>query len=326
MFQAEASGISTERLRPRIASTARLLWAVYALLTALLAVAYVVAGMSVFDAVNHSMAALATGGFSTRVASIGAYGPAIQWITIVGMIAGAINFTLHFELLRGRWRRMTDDPEWRSYIVILGLATMAALLVVAPGEVWSAASVRGVVFSVVTVASTTGFGTVDFALWPSFGQMLLVGLMFIGGMAGSTAGGLKIVRVVVVLRHALVEIRRVIHPQGVFVARLGRQALRDDVVSRVLAYLVMYMVTHAAGTLALTALGLDIVTALSATVACMSSVGPGLGPVGPTGHYGDLGAPAQLVLITVMLLGRLEFYTLLVLLLPETWRRAGGHR
>jgi trk system potassium uptake protein TrkH len=326
LFHAEASGITTDRLRPRIASTARRLWAVYALLTLVLALALWAAGMGVFDAVNHAMTALATGGFSTRTASLGAFSALIQWITIVGMLVGAVNFTLHYEVVRGHPGRMWRDPEFRAFGVLL-LATLVVTVAIIPAaRGWSAESVRGVVFSVASIATTTGYGTEDFAQWPAFGQVVLIGLMFIGGMAGSTAGGLKIVRVLVVLRHAAAEIRRVVHPRAVFVARIGRQALRDDVVARVLAYLALYMMTHAAGTLALTLTGADMITALSATVASMSSVGPGLGTVGPAGHYADLGAPAQMVLATVMLLGRLEFYTLLVLVLPETWNRAGGHR
>jgi trk system potassium uptake protein TrkH len=326
MFEAEASGIGTERLQPRIASTARVLWAVYAGLTVVFTGVFAAAGMSVFDAVNHAMTALATGGFSTRTASLGAYAPLVQWVAIAAMFVGGVNFTLHYRLLRGRWGAWTTDTEWRWYAGIAVLSVAAVAAAILPQTGWSAKAVRDVAFNVLSVSTTTGYATVDFGTWPSFCQAVLIGLMFVGGMAGSTAGGLKVVRVAVIAKHALSEVRRVLHPSGIFVTKLGRIRIRDDVVARVLSYLALYMVTHAAGTLALTALGQDFLTAVSATVSCMSSVGPGLGAVGPASHYGDIGAAAQLVLSACMLLGRLEFYTLLALLLPEAWRRAGGDR
>ncbi len=326
LFQAEASGIATERLQPRIAHTARILWSIYAALTAAVAMAYVATGISVFDAVNHALTTLATGGFSTRTESMGAFPPGAQWIAIVGMLLGAMNFTLHARLLRGRLGAWTESTEWRWFAWMIAAAVVGVVMVLNWERTFSGETLREVTFNVVSVATTTGYGTTDWTLWPVFGQVVLLGLMFLGGMAGSTAGGFKVVRLVVVARHAAAEIRRVVHPRAVFVTKLGRVPLRDEQVARVLAFLALYMATHAAGTLALALLGHDLVTSLSATLACMSSVGPALGTVGPAGHYGDMGATAQMVLAAVMLLGRLEFYTLLVLLLPGTWRRAGGDR
>ena len=326
LFQAEASGITTDRLQPRIAATARLLWVVYAALTAGFSVTFAVAGMSWFDALNHAMTALATGGFSTRTASLGAYGSTVQWAVVAAMFVGGVNFTLHYRLANRRWNAWFADTEWRWYAGIALVSVLAVGVTLVPRAGWSGVAVRETVFNVISISSTTGYATADFGRWPAFCHVVLIGLMFIGGMAGSTAGGLKVVRVAVVVKHAVDEVRRVLHPRGVFVTKLGRTPVRDELVARVLAYLALYMATHAAGTLGLTALGLDFLTAVSATVSCMSSVGPGLGTVGPIAHYGDIGAAAQLVLAVLMLLGRLEFYTLLVLVVPETWRRAGGDR
>lgn len=326
LFQAETSGIATERLQPRIASTARLLWVTYAGLTGVFTAFYAVAGMSWFDAVNHAMTSLATGGFSTRTASIGAFAPAAQWVAVAAMFVGAVNFTLHYRIAKGRWGAWIGDIEWRWFAAIAVASVVAVGAALIPQTAWSEAAVREVTVNVLSIATTTGYATADFGAWPAFCHVVLIGLMFIGGMAGSTAGGLKVVRVAVIVKHAVAEVRRVLHPRGVFVTKLGRRPIRDDIVAGVLTYLALYMATHAAGTLALTALGLDFLSALSATVSSMSSVGPGLGTVGPAAHYGDIGAAAQLVLVACMLLGRLEFYTILVLLLPETWRRAGGDR
>lgn len=327
LFRAEAPGISSDRLAPRIASTARLLWGVYALLTAALAVLYLLLGMDLFDAVNHALSCLATGGFSTRTESLGAFSPAIQWVTVLFMVIAGTNFTLHFRLLTGRWNAWWADAEWRWFTGLLASAIVVALvaLAVAEGRL-DGLVVRRAAFNVTAVLTTTGFATADFAGWPAVGQVLLLGLMFIGAMGGSTAGGFKMVRAVVVLKHALGEIRKVLHPRAIVVMKLGGRPLREDVVLNVLAYLALYMVTHGVGTLILAALGNDLVTATSAALAAMSSIGPGLGAVGPSAHYGDMGGAAHVVLSILMLLGRLEFYTLLVLVIPGTWARWGGHR
>lgn len=327
LFRAEAPGVPSERLKPRIASTARLLWGVYAFFTVLLAGIYIALGMSVFDAINHAMSALATGGFSTRTASLAAYSATIQWVTVVFMLIAGTNFTLHYRLLTGRLNAWLRDAEWRWYF---GITAGAAVVVyislgLTDGE-WSTVVLRRAVFNVAAVHSTTGFATTDFAAWPSFCQVVLLGLMFVGAMGGSTGGGFKVVRAVVVCAHAVSEIRKVLHPRAVFATKLDKRPIRSEILLNVLAFLALYMLTHGVGTVLLAALGNDLVTATSAALAAMSSIGPGLGAVGPVSHYGNLGAPAHLVLSALMLLGRLEFYTLLVLFIPATWSRWGGNR
>lgn len=327
LFQAEAPGIPTDRLRPRIASTARLLWVVYALFTATLAVIYLILGMSPFEAVNHALSCLATGGFSTRTASLGAYSPAIQWVTVLFMLIAGTNFTLHYRFLTGRWNAWIADPEWRWFAA----AALGSVILVAAALWWTEGRlsedlVRRAAFNVSAIVTTTGFATTDFGRWPAFAQALLLGLMFMGAMGGSTAGGLKVVRVVLIVKHVVAEVRKVLHPRAVLVAKLGKRTIREEIVLNVLAYLALYMTTHAIGTLLLAALGHDLVTALSASLAAMSSIGPGLGVVGPASHYGDLGAASHVVLSLLMLLGRLEFYTLLVLVIPGTWSKWGGNR
>ncbi len=327
LFRAEVPGITVDRLAPRILTTARLLWGVYALLTVALGLLYIALGMSPFDAVNHAMATLATGGFSTRTASIGAFSAPIQWVTVLFMFAGGVNFTLHYRVLTGRWNAWFRDTEWRWYLAIA--AGVSGVIFVALGLAegsWTEETLRHAVFSTVSIQSTTGFANADFAVWPSVAQVLLLGVMFVGAMGGSTGGGFKVVRAAVVTEHMFGEIRKALHPRAVVVTRLGRTPIRNEIVLNVLAFLGMYVATHAAGTALLAALGSDVVTAASAALSAMSSVGPGLAAVGPTANYGHLGDPALLVLSALMLLGRLEFYTLLVLFLPGLWRRAGGNR
>ena len=325
LFHAEAPGISTDRLTPRIASTARLLWGVYAALTALLFLIYLVLGMSGFDAVNHAMSALATGGFSTRTESLGAYSPAIQWVTILFMLLAGTNFALHYRMITSRGRAWFRDVEWRMYAGLTALTAVACFiaLVVQPGEDSGATElIRNALFNVTAVVSTTGFSTADFAQWPAFCLVILIGLMFMGAMGGSTGGGFKVVRVLVMAKHTVGEFRRVLHPQAVIVTRLGHEAVRPDTLLNVVGLFALYVGTHGLGTVMLAALGSDFVTAASAALAAMSSIGPGLGAVGPASHYGDLHPLSQLTLTVLMLLGRLEFYTLLVLIMPDTWRTA----
>lgn len=327
LFRAEAPGIPTDRLTPRIASTARLLWGVYAFFTALLAIIYLVLGMSLFDAVNHALSCLATGGFSTRTASLGAFSNGIQWVTVLFMLIAGTNFTLHYRFLTGRLDAWFRDQEWRWYAGIAVVAMVAVFLSLGvSGGDWRLPVVQRTVFNVSAIITTTGFATADFAVWPAFCQVVLLGLMFVGAMGGSTGGGLKVVRMAVVLKHAAAEVRKVLHPRAVFVTKLGRRPIRSDVVLNVLGFLALYMVTHGIGTILLAALGLDLVTATSAALAAMSSIGPGLGAVGPAAHYGHLPGAAHVLLSVLMLLGRLEFYTLLVLVIPGGWSRWGGRR
>ncbi len=323
LFFAEAPGISTDRLKPRIATTARLLWGVYFGLTTILGMLYLVLGMSLFDAVNHAMSALATGGFSTRTASIGFYTPAIQWVTILFMFLAGVNFTLHYRTLAGHPQAMFRNAEWQWYFLSVVAFALACFLFLGLSEgAFTGELGRRVTFSVVAVHSTTGFGTSNFAAWPVVCQILLLGLMFVGGMGGSTSGGFKMIRGAVVAQHVLGEIRKVLHPRAVIITRVGGQPIRQELVFKVLAFLAMYMGTHAIGTVILAALGYDLVTSMSASLAALSSIGPGLGEVGPASHYGHLSSAAQVTLSGLMLLGRLEFYTLLVLLIPSTWSRS----
>ncbi len=324
LFRAEVPGIAADRLKPRVATTARLLWGVYALLTTTLAIVYLLLGMSVFDAVNHAMSAMATGGFSTRTASVGAFSPAIQWVTIVFMLAAGTNFTLHYQALTGRWFSWFRDSEFRWYAGVTLAAALAVFVFLGiSGAGWI---FRRAAFNVVSIATTTGFATADFGAWPAFCQVLLLGLMFAGAMGGSTGGGFKTARAVVVLKHAVSEVQKVLHPNAVFVTKLGRSPIRSEILANVLAYLALYVATHGIGSLLIAALGYDLLTSVSAALAAMSSIGPGLGDVGPVSHYGDLSSTAHVILSILMLLGRLEFYTLLVLVIPGTWGRWGGER
>jgi trk system potassium uptake protein TrkH len=326
LFRAEVPGPTPERLRPRITQTAKLLWLVYAGLTIAQVMLYVLGDMRPFEAVLHAFTTLSTGGFSPRTASIGAYDSAyIDYVTIIFMYLAGINFTLHFHALTGKPKRYFQDVEWRVYSVTLVAATLLVLLPFAFNGLYAALgseqAIRDSLFQVVSISTTTGFITEDYGLWPESTQLVLLLLMLIGGMAGSTAGGMKIIRVHAFMRQGITGLKRSLHPRAVLVTRVGRKVLRDDDLLNILGFILLFMLCFVAGALALTLLGNDLITSLGGAAAAIGNIGPGLGAVGATGNYGGLNAPTQIVLIFLMLVGRLEIFTILLLFHRDLWRQ-----
>ncbi len=323
IFRAEAPGPTKDRLAPRIATTAKLLWAVYVLLVVVQAGLLRLFGMDTFDAVCHSFATIATGGFSTKAISIEAYGcPAIEWVTTIFMVLAGMNFALHYHLLRGDARSWMRNDELRWY---LGLYAAAALFL--GFQIWRsvypslADALRAGFFQAASIMTTTGFSSANFDLWPGAAKVMLVLLMFIGGCSGSTAGGVKVMRVFVMVRRIVCDVRRFFQPHAVLKIKINGSPLGEEVVSAITSFLLAYSVIFALGTLILTLFMPDLVSAATATIACLSNVGPGLGAVGPVSNYAAVPEAGQMVLLLLMLLGRLELYTVLVLLVPAFWRR-----
>jgi trk system potassium uptake protein TrkH len=316
LLGAEAPGPVAEKLTPRIAQTAKALWGIYALLTGLEAGALVLLGMGPLDAFNHAFTTMATGGFSTRVASVGHYAAAIQLVVTLFMVLAGMNFALHFKLLSGRPLQVLRDPELRLYLFILATAA----LFLAGDLLWTGRAVdaeealRLGAFQSVSIVTTTGFATADFDAWPAFSRALLFALMFVGGCAGSTGGSVKVVRAMIVVKKLVVDLKRLVQPNAVLPVRIGRRAIPEEVVTSVTTFLILFMTLFAAGGLLLAMLGLDLVSAYSASAACLGNIGPGFGLVGPTESYAPLPAAAKLVLVAMMIVGRLELYTVLVTL------------
>lgn len=321
LFRLEAPGPTTDRLRPRIRETAKLLWLVYAVLTALLVLLYTSAGMTVLEAVNHALTTMPTGGFSTRNASLAAYGPAIQWIAIAFMYLAGTSFTLHYRALGRGVTAYWRDVEWRLYtgIILVGSAVIT-LLVLGKGVPLGQA-VRDAVFQVVSIVTTTGYGTADYVLWVPAAQIALFLLFFLGGMAGSTAGGMKMIRVLLVLKHAWLEIRKQLHPRAVFVPKVGGRAVHEHVMLNVLGFVLLYMLIFGVATFGMALLGLSLPAAAGAAATAISNVGPGLAELGPTANFAAIPAAGQLLLTFLMLVGRLELYTVLLMFHPGLWRR-----
>lgn len=324
LYRAEFSGAKSEKLKPRIAETASSLWGIYVALTATLFGLLVLAGLGPFDAISHAFATLATGGFSTRTASIAAFqSPLVEYITVVFMFLGGASFVLHYRALAER-RPISAlrDYEFRHYVGAIGLATLVAgpLLFFQLGYDLERA-LRTALFQVTSIMTTTGFATDDFELWPPLGQLVLLVLMFVGGCTGSTASGMKISRIAVLAKVVGREFKRMVERHGVFAVRLGGRVVPEPAIQSLLNLVYLAFVVNFVSCLALAAFGIDVLTTISAVAAAMFNIGPALGDVGPTDNYGHLPALAKWVLSFDMIAGRLEFYTLLVTLTPWFWRK-----
>ena len=323
LFESEAPGPTKDQLRPRIRETGATLWRIYLGLTASLAALLKLEGMSFFDAVCHAMTTMATGGFSTKNASIAGFDSWVIDATLtVFMLLAGVNFGLYYALLRRKqgWRPL-KDTELLTYLSIFATATVVvtiALLERYQGDVLLA--LRYASFQVSSLVTSTGYGTDDFNVYPPVARALLMALMFIGGMGGSTAGGFKVSRGLICARAAMQEIRHAVHPKAIFATRLGGRSIEDRVVRAALAMGVIATVLLMVGTLVLAGLGLEVETAFSACMTAMFNSGPGLNELGPTGNFAQVPDLGKLLLSFYMVAGRLEFYTLLALLLPGFWK------
>jgi trk system potassium uptake protein TrkH len=323
LLKAETTGPMKEtKVTTRITGTAKALWLVYVVLTLAGVAAYWLAGMSLFDAVGHSFAAVSTGGFSSHDASIGFFASqTIEYITIALMVLGGVNFTLHFLVWRSRrlgdyWR----DSEFRAYLAVLAATTLVSLAVLVWNEVHSHpfTSLRSALFHAVSVQTSTGFTTENFALWPGALPVLLMFTTFIGGCAGSTAGGMKVVRWLLVLKQGSREVTRLIHPSAEVAVKLGGKPIGPRVVEAVWGFFAVYLVVFTLLMLLLMGTGVDQITAFSAVATCINNVGPGLGEV--ASNFQSVNPAGLWICTLAMLLGRLEIFPILVLLSPGFWR------
>ena len=324
LYRAEFSGAKSERLKPRIAETAISLWKIYVALTAAEFLALRLAGMTRFEAICHAFSTLGTGGFSTRSDSIAGFNsPLIESIIIVFMLLAGISFIQHYRLwVERNPRSLFEDFEFRYYILIIltGVAVITASLIRSGGYAPGLA-VRNALFQMSSIVTTTGFVTDDFEVWHPLPQLILLALMFVGGCTGSTAGGMKVSRIVLLARVVDREFKRMVERRGVFAVRLGGNVIAESTIQSLLNLVYLALVVNFVACLCLAALGVDVLTAISAVAASMFNIGPGLGGVGPTDNYGGLPDLAKWVLAMCMVAGRLEFYTVIVILTPAFWRK-----
>ncbi|MBC8519730.1 MAG: potassium transporter [Gammaproteobacteria bacterium] len=324
LYRAETPGpIKDNKLTPRITQTAKALWFIYLGLTIACGTAYWLAGMTPFDAIAHSFSTVAIGGFSTHDASIGWFDSRlIESIALLFMLLSGINFSLHFlALSRFTIKPYLQDSEFRTYITILAsVAAITSLFLVSSGIFEdSGEAIWHGIFQAVSIGTTTGFTTTQFHVWPSFLPLLLIFASFIGGCAGSTGGGMKVIRFLMLFRQGIREIARLIHPNAQIPVKIGNKSIPESVITAVWGFFSLYVASFSIMLILLMATGLDQVTAFSALAACMNNLGPGLGDVGA--HYGEISDSAKGILSFSMLIGRLEIFSILVLFSPAFWKK-----
>lgn len=322
LFKAEVPGPVADKVRPRLAATARTLWMVYVGFTAAEWVALRLAGLSGFEALCHAFTTLATGGFSTRNTSVGEFGsPLVEWIVIFFMLLAGINFVLHYRLLTGRVNEVWRDSELRYFLGVIAVAAAVLFVTIHEEGAQLSESFRDAVFQTLSILTTTGYCTVDFELWPVLPLLVLLCLMVLGGMSGSTGGGIKSLRALLALRSLRVTLHRLIHPHAVRPVKYGGAVVSELVLAGIWAFLTAYLLIVLAGAAVVAAHGYDLMTALSAAVTAVSNVGPGLGEIGAYDNFAHFPGAVKLTLAVCMLFGRLEIFTVLVLFSRDFWRR-----
>ena len=335
LFAAEAPGPGGDKLHPRITDTAKRLWFIYVGYTLAETLLLRLAGMSFFDAINHSLATLSTGGFSTKNASIAFWNdqPMIQYIIILFMFLAGTNFVLSYFAFKGRVQKILKDEEFRFYSLFIVLLTLLAAVVVyfqadvavsayhpqVLGDLES--SFRHALFQVIAVVTTTGFVTADFTAWTPFLTVCFFGLMFAGGSAGSTAGGIKIMRHILIIKNGLLEFKRTLHPSAIIPVRYNDKTVTEHIVYNIIAFFVLYMLLFIIGALVLGFLGLDFVSAIGGAASSLGNVGPAFGTLSPLNNFSGLPALGKWWCGFLMLAGRLELFTVLILITPYFWKR-----
>ncbi len=323
LFRAETTGPNKDRMSPRVRDTAKSLWLLYISFTAILAVTLKFLGMNGFDAVNHAMTAMATGGFSTKNAGLAFYdSPAIHWVIMTALLLASINFTLHYRVIFNRDFSIFKDSELKGYLLcVLGMTGFITYLLYETTYSDFYVAFRHSLFTVINTSSSTGYSYEDYLHWSPLAQCCLVILMIMGGMTGSTAGGLKCIRVLAVARLLHKELRQVVHPNAVLTVKINDRSIRPNVASSIWTVIFLYTGAAAVITLILCGQNVDIVSSLSATISALSNIGPALGIFGSFDNYSALGDLSKLALSAGMLLGRLEFLTVLVLFIPDFWKK-----
>mgnify|MGYP000020583708 CR=1 FL=1 len=322
LFVAEAPGISPDKLQPRIKETAKRLWMIYLGLTLAETALLWLGGMNFYDAINHALTTMATGGFSTKNASIAYFtSPFIQYVIIIFMFLAGTNFTMTYFALHKNFKKVLDNEEFRVYSgLVIVTSIVVGLVIFNVTDDGFEKSIRDGLFQVVSVVTTTGYITEDYTAWAPFVTVLFVVLMFIGASAGSTAGGVKVIRHSILIKNSFMELKRQLHPKAVIPVRLNGKAVSQDITFNILAFIMIYIAIFAAGSMVMGMFGADFDTAIGSVATCLGNIGPGIGEVGPVDNFAGISAPGKWLLAFLMLLGRLELFTVLMLFTPYFWK------
>ncbi len=322
MFAAEASGLTTDKLHPRITDTAKRLWVIYVFYTIVQTVLLMFGEMDFFDSLNHAFSSISTGGFSTKNDSLISASAYTQYVVIIFMFLGGINFSLHYFLLKGKFSKIWKNEEFRFYtFLLLFLGILVAIALYWKKGLPAEESFREGLFQMVSIITTTGFVSVDYGQWSPFLVYLIFIITFFGGCAGSTSGGLKMVRVRLLLKDSALELKRILHPRAVIPVRISGKPVTREIMANVLAFFFFYILMFASGAMILSMIGVDFVTSLSASAACITNVGPGIGEVGAVDNYSKIPVLGKWLLSFMMLVGRLEIFTVLLLFSPAFWKK-----
>lgn len=323
LFVAEAPGISPDKLQPRIKETAKRLWLIYFSLTAVETILLWAGGMTFFDAINHGLTTMATGGFSTKNASAAHFAPHLQYTMAFFMFLAGTNFTMTYFGIHGQFLKVWKNEEFRFYLgtcVLLTLITATSIYFTADSDIEK--SFRDGLFQVISIITTTGYVSADYTQWSSFITILFFVMMFIGASAGSTAGGVKIVRHVILLKNSILELKRQLHPSAIIPVRFNKVAVPKDITFNILAFIMIYISIFALGSVIMSSMGVDLDTALGSVATSLGNIGPGLGTVGPSQNFAHIPMFGKWFLAFLMLLGRLELFTVLILFTPYFWRKS----
>lgn len=321
LFAAESPGPSSTKIHSKITDTAKRLWLIYVGITGIEVIFLKFAGMSWLDALNHSFTTISTGGFSTKNESIAYFdSPLIEYIISGFMLIGGINFTIIYFLCKFSFKKAIENEEFRVYLgIVISFILLITINLYTMSDKFLEEAFRLAFFQVTSIVTTTGFSTSNYATWTPFAYMLVVILMFVGGSAGSTAGGVKVARYLIIFKNAYVEFRRLLHPRGIIPVRMNSQTVDSKDVYNILAFFFIYLLTFVFGALVLSLFGHDIITSAGASIACLGNIGPGFGGVNPSNSFVFFGDDAKLFLSLLMLLGRLELFTVLILFTPAFW-------
>ncbi len=323
LIKAEAPGPSLDKISPRITQTAKFLWIIYLGLTAGQIILLMTAGMNFFESATHTFGTLATGGFSPKNQSIGHYqSPYIHWIITIFMLSAGVNFSLYFRAFTGKVKSFFTNIEFKAYIMIfLVSAALISMNLYSTGNGNLSDSIRHASFQSASILTTTGYSTQDFEAWPFFSKIILFCLMWIGGCSGSTGGGIKVIRLVVMFKNSLKEMKYLLHPRAISLVRIGDKVVKKDILYSISSFVFLYIVLIIISTAVVASGGNDIATSLSASLATLGNIGPGFGRIGASMNYGYLQGYIKIFLSFVMVAGRLELFTVLILFTPEFWRK-----
>ena len=323
IFKLESPGPEPDRIVPKVKNTAKVLYTTYIVITILEVIFLLIGKMPLFDSIVHTFGTVGTGGFSIKSDSIGAYNSTyIHLIITIFMILAGVNFSLYYSFFKGKWKEVLRDSELRLYIGII-VVSVILITININGSMYNniKLAMRDSFFQVGSIITTTGYSTVDFNLWPDFSKSIIFMLMFIGASAGSTAGGMKVIRVLVVFKQIKRQISKIFHPRAVIPIKIGNKVISDETVSSIFSFLGIYAMIFIVGTILISLEGFGLETSITSVVSSLSNIGPGLGLVGPAETFSKFSSGGKLLLSFLMLLGRLEFFTMIALLVPSTWKK-----